>query len=240
MLPKVTIQLNVIMDAKVQAEKQSEEAVVDLHIFSDTICPWCLIGKTKLDRALAGISEAGRIRPRWHAFELNPNMPSEGMKRREYRAKKFGSWERSRQLDAEVSAAGEQMGIDFRHDLIEFTPNTRASHRLAWWAREKRQHELVDRLLRAYFCEGLDVGSISVLAELAGQVGLDQEAAFAFLKTSEGNDEVAYESATAQQAGVRGVPAILSGGKLVFSGAQPVAEIRSRLIKLLETSGENT
>ena len=109
-----------------------------LGIFSDTICPWCYIGKRRAERALRALgAEDLALTVRWRPFELNPGMPPDGVDRRTYRAVKFGSWERSQALDARVAAAGAEDGIVFRHDRIARTPNTRASHRLIWLAGAK-------------------------------------------------------------------------------------------------------
>src|SRR4051812_24346139 len=105
-------------------------AAVD--VISDVICPWCFIGKRRLEKAIAAHDRAVKVR--WLPFQLNPQMPREGVSRREYRTRKFGSWERSQELDARVVAVGREEGIDFSFDRIERTPNTLAAHRLIWLA----------------------------------------------------------------------------------------------------------
>ena len=103
-----------------------------IDVISDVICPWCYIGKRRLEKAVA--LAGGDVRVRWHPFQLNPQMPKEGMNRKEYRTAKFGSWERSRSLDAQVAAAGAAEGLTFAHDQMERTPNTLDAHRLVWLA----------------------------------------------------------------------------------------------------------
>ncbi len=214
--------------------KAPAEPPVVLEIYSDTICPWCLIAKDRLDKAVSEMEGGDRVTFHWRAFELNPTMPPEGMSRREYRSAKFGSWEYSQKLDEEVTAAGKETGIVFRHDLMQFTPNTRASHRLVWWAREGNQHGLVERLLRGYFCEGRDVGSLGVLAEIAGESGFDAEAALEFLGSDEGLDEVIKEESAARKARISGVPAILHEGRPVLNGALSIPAIRQKLETLVK------
>src|SRR4051812_18807948 len=104
----------------------------DIQVISDVICPWCYVGKHRLERALRELGPNCAARITWRAFELNPDLPAEGIDRRAYRTAKFGSWERSRALDARVAQVGEAEGIPFAHDQMERTPNTFAAHRLIW------------------------------------------------------------------------------------------------------------
>ena len=100
-----------------------------VDVISDVICPWCYIGKRRLEKAIAALEGQHDVRVRWHPFQLNPTMPKEGVSRREYRIEKFGSWERSQELDAKVIAVGESEGIQFSFDKSERTPNTVDAHR---------------------------------------------------------------------------------------------------------------
>jgi predicted DsbA family dithiol-disulfide isomerase len=137
-----------------------------IEVISDSICPWCYVGKRRLERALALLGNP-LIEVEWKPFQLNPTMPREGMNRRDYRTRKFGSWEHSRALDAQVRAAGAEVGILFAHNKIERTPNTLASHQLIWLAGHNgRQDAVVESIFRAYFCEGRDIGEPAVLLEL--------------------------------------------------------------------------
>ena len=138
-----------------------------LEVVSDTICPWCYVGKRRLETALAAIGDDISFDLRWRPFELNPDMPREGLDRKGYRSAKFGSWEKSLELDAQVKAAGASDGLDFHHERIEKTPNTLASHVLIKLAGEHGVHNaVVDALFRAYFVEGDDIGDPNVLAAL--------------------------------------------------------------------------
>jgi predicted DsbA family dithiol-disulfide isomerase len=204
--------------------------IVDISIVSDAICPWCYIGKKRFEKALALLGTDFPIRIAWRPFELNPDMPKEGVERRVYRERKFGSLEHSAQLDAQVAAAGAGDGIQFRHDLMLRTPNTFDAHRLIWHgARAGVQDALMDRVFRAYFSEGRDIGDAAVLAELASEVGLARDSVLAFLASNEGTDEVRQDEEIARRAGISGVPAFIANGWLLFSGAQRPDAIASVL-----------
>jgi len=148
-----------------QSEREIEAKPVASHhliVVSDVICPWCFMAKRNLEKALQIVGPELQMEITWSAFELNPEMPKEGMDRRQYRSKKFGSWEYSQSLDAQVVEAGASAGITFRHDLIARTPNTFNAHRLIWLAQEEGvQDAVVESLFRAYFTQGQDVGDIS-------------------------------------------------------------------------------
>jgi predicted DsbA family dithiol-disulfide isomerase len=198
---------------------------LELHVISDVICPWCFVGKRRLDEALANIrAEGTNIRVRWLPYELNPGMPREGIERNEYRARKFGSLERSRALDAGVALAGKAEGITFRHDLMQRTPNTIEAHRLIWLAdRERVQDAIVEALFEAYFTQGRDVGNREVLIEIAAHSGLNRDLVQTFLEGHDGTDEVKKEIQSAEKMGVHSVPTFAIDGRVLFSGAQPAS-----------------
>src|SRR6266446_1137172 len=148
---------------------------LNIEIFSDLICPWCYIGRRRLEAGLKilGANELPNII--WRPFELNPDMPKAGLDRKAYRSAKFGSWERSQAMDREVAEIGRTLGLEFNYDRVLITPNTRAGHRLLWWARDKGlQDALADALFRAYFTEGRDIGENEVLSEIAAEAGLSK------------------------------------------------------------------
>jgi len=209
-----------------------------LEIVSDAICPWCWIGKAHLDAALAVLAAEGLVFDiGWLPFQLNPDMPPEGVDRRAYRSAKFGSWERSQALDAQVAEAGRAAGLDFRHDLMTRTPNTVEAHRLIRLAgRAGRQHAVVERLFRAYFQEGEDIGEPAVLARLGAEAGLAEETIAAFAAGEAAREEVVAESRALAEAGITGVPSFLLDRHLVFSGAMPaerMAEAFRRAVAIL-------
>lgn len=194
-----------------------------IDVVSDAICPWCWIGKAHLSAALEELRAEGQeFRIRWRPFQLNPDMPEGGVPREEYRIGKFGSLERSRQLDAQVASAGQAAGLEFRFDLMKRTPNTVAALRVIRMAGEAGvQDAVVDALFRAYFQQGRDIGDAATLAEVAGDAGMDREAVAAMLAGSEGREEVLAEDLAARRAGLTGVPSFLMDHHLLFSGAMP-------------------
>lgn len=143
---------------------------IQVEVASDVVCPWCYIGKKRLEKALALLKDDFSFQVRWLPFQLNPDMPAAGLPRAEYRKAKFGSLERSRALDARVIAEGKGEGIEFAFERIERTPNTAQAHRLIALAED--QDAVVTALFRAYFEEARDIGDPKVLAEIAAQCGV--------------------------------------------------------------------
>jgi len=208
--------------ATTHTETIGAAAATELSVVSDAICPWCYIGKRRLEQAFALMDGASQFRVAWRPFELNPQMPKAGIERREYRMRKFGSWERSLQMDAQLREVGNSVGITFRHDLMKRTPNTFDAHRLIWLAGVLgAQDAMVETLFRGYFSEGRDIGDARALSELAGEVGIDRARAEAMLAGTEGSAEVAADEEVAMRAGLSGVPTFVLGGRVLFSGAQP-------------------
>src|SRR5467141_1509645 len=192
--------------------------VVDLS--SDLICPWCFVAKRRLEKAASILGKTLEIR--WHPFQLNPEMPVDGLDRRLYRSAKFGSWEQSQRLDALVAAAGAEVGIGFRHDLMKRTPNTFRGHVLLAAALKQglqMQDKVAERLFQAYFVNGEDVGDPAVLLGVAREFGVS---AISRVEDLDSPDLVAEVKATERKvsAGVRGVPQISFGGRVLASGAQ--------------------
>lgn len=192
----------------------------DLNIVSDIICPWCYIAKKQLALAFETAQLASHFDVTWRPFELNPDMPISGVDRVSYRTQKFGSWERSQALDADVAAAGKRVGINFRHDLMTCTPNSFQAHRLILLAgHDELQNAVVDALFKAYFTEGRNVGETSVLVEIAAEAGLDAERVLKFLHSNVGADEIRSQEQSAMNAEISGVPTFMLNGEVIFSGA---------------------
>lgn len=205
-----------------------------LTVVSDAICPWCWIGKRRLDQALAMLSEHEpglAFELSFFPFMLNPDMPEEGVDRASYRAAKFGSLERSRELDAQVAAAGAECGLEFRHDRMTRTPNTTNPHRLARFAAEAGvQRDVVEAIFRAYFNEGRDIGDVAVLAGIGAAQGMDRETTLVRLRSDEAVDAVRAQAASASRAGITGVPSFVLNRHFLFSGAQPAETIADALV----------
>jgi predicted DsbA family dithiol-disulfide isomerase len=190
-----------------------------LDIYSDTICPWCFVGKRRLERALAARPQPG-LQVRWRAFQLNPGMAADGMDRRTYLDLKFGGSERADRIYEAVRQAGRGEGIAFAFDRIRRTPNTLASHRLLRLASGSRQSALVEALFTAYFLRGADLGDKRVLADIAVGVGLGRSEVEAFLDSRTETDAVLAEDAQARRQGINGVPCFVFNGRFALSGAQ--------------------
>jgi predicted DsbA family dithiol-disulfide isomerase len=196
------------------------KATIAIEVISDAICPWCWIAKRRLDRAIAVIAPDVIASVTWRPFELNPKMPKTGVDRRNYRSAKFGSWQRSQELDAQVAAAGRSDGLVFNHDKMERTPNTIDAHRLIRLAGQQgKQEDVVEGLFAAYFNEGRDIGDPIVLADVGASAGLDSAWILAMLVSDEGLAEVRSELQRAVSLRVSGVPTVLVDGIPVFSGA---------------------
>lgn len=191
-----------------------------IEIYSDVVCPWCYIGKRRLERALSQLKDAVRPQIIWRPFQLNPTMPKEGMDRTTYLEAKFGSLEAFRRLEEHVLAAGAEERITFAFEKIARTPNTLLAHRLIWYAAQQGcQDAVVDSLFKGYFEEGADIGMISVLVQLAERAGLN---AAHFLQSDGGVAEVKAEESAGHKLGIRGVPYFVLNQAYGISGAQPV------------------
>jgi len=191
-----------------------------IDIVADVICPWCFIGKRRLEAALA---QRPAIAPdiTWRPFQLNPDMPAEGIPREAYLAAKFGGQAHAKRINQAVVDAGAAIGIPFAFEKIERTPNTLAAHRLIRFAqRTDRATELVDRLFAAYFIEGRDIGDRDTLAAIAGDSGLDAAAAREFLAGTSERPEVTADDSGARRLGINAVPCFIFDGQYAISGAQ--------------------
>jgi predicted DsbA family dithiol-disulfide isomerase len=205
--------------------------MIRIDIVSDAICPWCYIGKRRLERALAS-EGAEEIVAGWRPFQLNPDMPAEGMDRKEYLRLKFGS-DTGGERYKHVIAAGLEEGIPFDFAAMKRTPNTIAAHRLIRRAEaDGTQDATVEALFVAYFTRGADIGDLDVLADVAASVGADRAAMRAYLESGEGEAEIRAEDKFAREVGIQGVPCFVIERKYAISGAQPpeaFAEVFARV-----------
>ena len=202
------------------AESGGERTRVRIDVFSDTICPWCWIGKRRLERTLDARADLD-AEVAWHAFQLNPRMPAEGMDREAYLAAKFGGADKARTVYGRVIAEGARESLPFDFGAIARTPNTIDSHRLVRWAAGQPlgQTPMVEALFDAYFAKGADVGDVEVLARIAAAAGYDESGARALLAGDEGRDEVTREDMQARSAGITGVPCFILDRKVAVPGA---------------------
>jgi len=195
--------------------------MIKLDIISDPICPWCAIGKARLDRAMeARPDHAFEIE--WHPFQLNPEMPPEGMDRREYLEAKFGGREQAVQFYAQIEKAAQDAGLDVNFEKIARTPSTLDAHRLIHWAGiEGVQSLVVAALFRAYFRDGLDISDHAVLVEIAAKQGMDKDVFATLLSKDVDKDGIRKRDAFAREKGVSGVPCFIVDNHYVVQGAQP-------------------
>ncbi len=194
--------------------------MINIDLFSDPICPWCFIGKRRLEKALR-VREDVEVEINWHAFQLNPTMPPEGMEREAYLAAKFGSTDNAQRLYDNIRAVGEAAGIPFAFENIMRTPNTMQAHRLIRFAGERNcQDELVERLFNAYFLDGDDIGDCENLVGLGAEAGLDGTETKRYLESEENEDAVRAEDMQARQLGIQGVPFFILERQYAVSGAQ--------------------
>jgi predicted DsbA family dithiol-disulfide isomerase len=195
-----------------------------IEVASDVICPWCYIGKRRLAKALELVAAEIEASIEWLPFQLNPDMPPLGVPRAEYRTAKFGSLERSRELDARVAREGAGEGIEFAFDRMQRTPNTMGAHRLIDLAqRQQKAEPVVDALFRAYFEEARDIGNATVLAGVAAQCGVADwpQAADA--------ERVAQLEERVRELGISGVPTFIFDRRSGISGAYPPAELAAAI-----------
>jgi predicted DsbA family dithiol-disulfide isomerase len=192
-----------------------------IDIVSDVVCPWCYIGKRRLERALAR-RPGLEVTRAWRAFQLNPELPGEGVPRRLYLAAKFGSAAEAGRTFAVLAAAGRTEGIEFNFDRIRRAPNTLRAHRLIRFAADAgpRGGDIVEALFHGYFHDGLDVGDVDVLTAIAARVGLDPDAAYRYLAGEAGAHEVRAEDRRARQLGIHAVPCFVLERGYAISGAQ--------------------
>jgi len=204
---------------------------IQISVTSDFICPWCYIGEKRLARAIESLPTGIEVQLQWIPFELNPDMPPEGLDRRTYLSRKFGSWERVQALQARIVLAGRDDGAIFDYGAIKRTPNTFLAHRVSWLAqRAGQQRAFVVAALQAYFVQGRDIGSKEVLAEIASGSGLDPDAVAAFVSSDDGAQSVRAMERTALERGVQGVPYFDIGGTAIV-GAQPAETVRQTIIE---------
>jgi predicted DsbA family dithiol-disulfide isomerase len=193
-----------------------------IDVFSDVVCPWCYIGERRLAAALAQRPGLRATRS-WRPFQLQPEMPAEGIPWAEMVRSKFGGPERAGAMFRQVSAAGAPDGIRFEWERVATAPNTVDAHRLVLWAAGRgREWEMAEALFGAYFTEGRDLGSADDLADAAARAGLDPDEARALLAGDEGRDDVRRSQEEARSLGISGVPFFVIDGRWAVSGAQPV------------------
>ena len=202
------------------SSKAADATMISIDLFSDPICPWCYIGKRRLEEALA-IRPDIRVEIEWHGFQLNPMMPHVGMNRSDYLSLKFGNPDNARRLYENIEGVGQQAGIAFNFERIAVTPNTINAHRLIRLAGQYGvQNDVVERLFAAYFIDGENIGDIMSLASIGDAAGIDRVTAQTFLESGEDIEAVKSDDMQARQLGIQGVPFFILDHQYAVSGAQ--------------------
>ena len=191
-----------------------------VEVYSDIVCPWCFVGKRRLERALTLVGSDVHVT--WRPFQLNPTMLSDGMDRTAYLKAKFGSLENFGRMEEQLLAAGVEERIPFAFEKIQRTPNTFAAHRLVWYAAQQgKQDAMVEALFHGYFLEGKNIGEVTTLTHVAAEAGLDRTETEEFMESEKGVVEVKGEEAVGRRLGISGVPYFVFNGTVSISGAQP-------------------
>lgn len=212
--------------------------MLDIEIFSDVICPWCFIGKKRLDKALATAVGEG-VRLRWRPYQLYPQMPVEGLDRAAYLERRYGPNADRARMPERIAQEASAEGVRLRYDLIERTPNTLLAHRLLELGyAEGCQHQLSEALFQAYFCLGRDVGDAETLVSIACETGIAEQRAREYLASDAGLDEVKTQLARAMDVGVSGVPGYYLANGFLLPGAQ-TADTMAQIINRVKTKLAN-
>jgi len=210
---------------------------VQIDVIVDTMCPWCFLGKRRLDKALKERPDID-VDIRWRPYQLDPTIPNEGMARKDYLERKFGASGASNTRYKPVTMAGLDEDIAFDFDKIEKSPNTIDSHRLIRWAAsEGCQDEMIEHLFKLYFEDGADIGDKQVLLKAAEDVGMDVELVDRLLSSDADRDLIEQEIAQAREIGVQGVPTYIFENKYVLTGAQEPQVLVSAIEQIVQQAG---
>ena len=206
---------------------------IKIDVVSDVVCPWCYIGKRRLEKAIAQVSDQIEVEIEYHPFELNPEMPAEGRNQKEYLSKKFGSDAKYQQITSQVTATAAIEGLIFDFDKQHISPNTRNSHRLIAFAKQHgKQLEMKEALMKAYFTNGIDLTKTENLVSIATELGLNEKSVATYLQSDEGLTEVITEENLNIQRGISGVPFYIINNKYGISGAQPSEVFTEALLNI--------
>ena len=208
--------------------------MIKLDIMSDPICPWCYIGKTQLDRALAANPDHP-FTIEWHPFQLNPSMPAEGMDRRAYLEGKFGSKAAAVEVYGNIERQAQALGLPINFAAMQRTPNTINAHRLIHWAGlEQKQQPLINALFEAYFCNGIDISDIGALCDIALKAGLQRDVTSQLLNSNADIEMIKERDAHSRKKGVDAVPTFIVANQHAVPGSQ-TPEVWAAIIAELQT-----
>ena len=211
---------------------------IKIDVVSDVVCPWCYIGKRRLEKAIDQLAGQVDVELEFHPFELNPDMPMEGRNQKEHLIKKFGGPDRYQQITSNVAKVAAEEGLKFNFDKQEISPNTRNAHRIIRYAKsEDKQALMKEAFLKAYFEEGTDLSKNENLLAIASKVGLDALKVSSLLNSDEGLVEIEMEERTYAQRGITGVPYFIINNKYGVSGAQPTDVFKQAILDIALNTG---
>lgn len=215
---------------------------IKIDIVSDVVCPWCYIGKRRIERAMNSVSDQYDFEIEYHPFELNPQMPAEGVNQKQYLSDKFGGEDRYDKITANTTAVAAQEGLNFDFNKQKVSPNTREAHRIIQFAKQEgKQPQVKEAFMKAYFEQGVDLSKKENLISVAVDAGLSKDAVEKLLSTNEGLAEIALAEQELQKLGISGVPFYIINNKYGVSGAQASETFRKAfedISKQVITSGE--
>ena len=212
---------------------------IKIDVVSDVVCPWCYIGKRRLEKAIDQLKGQVDVEVEFHPFELNPNMPKEGKNQKEHLTNKFGGADRYKQITSNVTKVAAEEGLKFNFDKQEVSPNTRDAHRIIRYAKsEGKQAATKEAFLKAFFEEGIDLSKKENLLTIATTAGLDSMKVSSLLSSDEGLVEVELEERMNAQRGISGVPYFIINNKYGVSGAQPTEVFQKALLDIARESFE--
>ena len=209
----------------------SNNEKISVDVISDVMCPWCYIGKTNLDNAIAQL-DGVEVEVRWRPYQLDATLPKEGLDRATYLNNKFGGEEGAQQVYERIREAGKSVGIDFNFEAMKVSPNTLDAHRVIMWAggqSAETQNVLVERLFELFFLEGGNIGQDEILIEAASTAGMDASILEPLLKTDDDKERVSAEIDQARQMGIQGVPCFIIDNKFAVMGAQPANHLKEAM-----------
>ncbi len=202
--------------------KTMKRPKIQVEVVSDVVCPWCYIGKRRMEKAVDRLKEEYDFQITFSPFELNPDMPKEGLHQKTYLAQKFGGEERYQQITDHVTHIAHGEGLSFHYDKQSTSPNTRDAHRIIWHARQEgRQQAVKEAFLKAYFEDGVDLSKKENLVSVAVSAGLAREKIELLLNNDEGEADVVMSEEVSKRRGISGVPFYIINNQYGLSGAQP-------------------
>lgn len=211
------------------------DSPISIDIVSDVMCPWCYIGKRRLEAALKQVPDI-KVEVRWHPFQLDSTLPKEGKDRQAYLNDKFGGPERASEIYARIKEVGLEEGIEFAFDKITRSPNTLDSHRLILWSRaDELQDEVVERLFKAYFLDGEDLTKSETLVRISDEAGMQSDLVEQLYETDSDLEKTKAHIARAQELGVTGVPCFIIDGRFVIAGAEKAETLAAAIRHADET-----